>query len=62
MFGQDLISLRSEKFKNQDMHTIKNTNSENYVAKKLNHPVQQVPKISHVSNIKATFFQLNSTL
>lgn len=33
MFGQDLISLRSKKFKNQNLHTIKNTNSENYVAK-----------------------------
>lgn len=33
MFGQDLIHLRSKKFKNQNLHTIKNTNSENYVAK-----------------------------
>lgn len=31
--GQDLISLRNKRFKNQNMHTIKNTNSENYVAK-----------------------------
>ena len=33
LFDQDLVSLRSKKFKNQNMHTIKNTNSENYVAK-----------------------------
>lgn len=33
LFGQDLVSLRSKKFKSQNMHTIKNTNSENYVAK-----------------------------
>lgn len=35
MFGQDLVSLRSKKIKikNQNMHTIKNTNSENHVAK-----------------------------
>lgn len=33
MFGQDLINLKSKKFKNQNLHTIKNTNSENYVAK-----------------------------
>lgn len=36
------------------MHTIKNTNSENYVAQKVYHPVQRVPKNSHISNIKAT--------
>lgn len=33
LFGGDLVSLRSKKFKNQNMHTIKNMNSENYVAK-----------------------------
>ena len=33
LFDQDLVSLRSKKFKNQNMHTINNTNSENYVAK-----------------------------
>lgn len=33
MFGQDLVSLRNKRFKNQNMHTIKNTNSGNYAAK-----------------------------
>lgn len=32
-FGQDLVSLRSKKIKNPNMHTIKYTNYENYEAK-----------------------------
>lgn len=33
VFGQDHVSLRSKIFKNQNMHTIRNTKSEDHTAK-----------------------------
>lgn len=33
VFGQDHVSLRSKIFKNQNMHTIRNTKSEDHIAK-----------------------------
>jgi len=60
--GQDLVKLRNKKFKNQKICTPLKILILKIMQLKIKSPCPASSKISHISNIKATFFQLNSTL